>query len=199
LLNAYPRPRRLFLIGGSTLYWHLPIDDMAAAVRQLLAAAEKDGGSVIAAGSPRTPIELLDAVRQTLEASSVPFLFQPGDGPPSYPALIEAADEIYVTLDSVAMVADAVTTQKPVGLVPIAKSGLGRLVMAVMDRLRPGKRLYPRDLRFFWAALKEHGYGGSVDAPKVSHPPDFPRLVADRVRRLLEQPRPARAGHDSDR
>ena len=27
--------------------------------------------------------------------------------------------------------------------------------MSVMDRLRPGRRLYPRDLRFFWAALKE--------------------------------------------
>jgi uncharacterized protein len=199
LLSAYPQPRRLFLIGGPTLYWRLPVDDMAGAVRQMLAAGEQDGGSVIAVGSPRTPVELLDAVRQTLEASSVPFFFQPGDGPPTYPALIEAADEIYVTLDSVAMVADAVTTGKPVGLVPIARSGFGRFVMAVMDRLRPGKRLYPRDLRFFWAALEEYGCGGTIEAPKVSHPPDFAQLVADRVMRLLEQPRPATAGRDSDR
>ena len=199
LLQAYPAPRRLFLIGGPTLYWQLPVDEMAAAIRKLLDAAEKDGGSVIAVGSPRTPLELLDAVRQTLEASSVPFLFQPGDGPPSYPALIEAADEIYVTLDSVAMVADAVTTQKPVGLVPIARSGLGRFVMAVMDRLRPGKRLYPRDLRFFWAALREHEYGGTIEAPKKSHPPDFAQIVADRVRQLLEQPPPATNVRDSDR
>jgi mitochondrial fission protein ELM1 len=197
LLNAYPRPHRLFLIGGPTLYWQLPIDEMVEALGKLLAAGEKDGGSVIAVGSPRTPIELLDAVRQTLEASSVPFLFQPGDGPPSYPSLIETADEIYVTLDSVAMVADAVMTEKPVGLVPIAKSGLGHLVMAVMDRLRPGKRLYPRDLRFFWAALLKHGYGGTIEAPKASHPPDFARLVAERVMPLLEQPRPATAGRDS--
>jgi mitochondrial fission protein ELM1 len=192
LLNAYPQPRRLFLIGGPTLYWELPIERMTEALRELLDAAQNDGGSVLTVGSPRTPIELLAAVRQTLEASSVPFLFEPGDGPPAYPALIEAADEIFVTADSVAMVADAVMTGKPVGIVPIAKSRLGRAVMSVMDRLRPGRRLYPRDLRFFWAALREHGFGGTLREPRASQPPDYAELVAERIRRLLEKPaRPA--------
>ena len=127
LLNAYPRPRRLFLVGGPTLYWELPVEQMTTALQDLLDAARKEGGSVLTVGSPRTPVELLAAIRQTLEASSVPFLFEPGDGPPAYPALIEAADEIFVTADSVAMAADAVMTGKPVGLVPIAKSGLGRI------------------------------------------------------------------------
>jgi hypothetical protein len=196
LLSAYPQPRRLFLIGGPTLYWELPIEGVVAAVRQL----QKESGSILAVGSPRTPVEVLEAVRQTLEASPVPFLFEPGDGPPAYPALIEAADEIFVTADSVAMTADAATTGKPVGLVPIAKSGLGRLVMGVMDRLRPGKRLRPRDLRFFWAALREEGFGGTLDAPKASDPPDYAELVAERVRRLLAQPAPpATNGRDSDR
>jgi mitochondrial fission protein ELM1 len=190
LLNAYPQPRRLFLIGGPTLYWQLPIDQMVAAVRRLLARAEADGGSVLALGSPRTPVELLAAVRGTLESSSVPFLFEPGDGPPAYPAVIEAADEIFVTADSVAMVADAVMTGKPVGLVPIAKSRFGKVVMGMMDRLRPGKRLRPRDLRFFWAALQAEGFGGTLEAPKASSPPDYAELVAKRVRRLLAQPAP---------
>jgi mitochondrial fission protein ELM1 len=200
LLNAYPQPRRLFLIGGPTLYWELPIERMTAALRQLLRAAQGDGGSVLAVGSPRTPVELLEAIRQTLEASAVPFLFEPGDGPPAYPSLIEAADQIFVTMDSVAMVADAVTTGKPVGLVPIAQSGLGRLVMRLTDRLRPGKRLRPRDLRFFWAALAQEGFGGSIEAPRASRPPDYAQRVADRVRRLLAQPvRPATNGRDSGR
>lgn len=192
LLRSYPQPRRLFLIGGPTLYWQLPVDGMLGAVCQLLQAAQTAGGSLLAVGSPRTPVELLAAIRRTLESSSVPFLFEPGDGPPAYPALIEAADEIFVTSDSVAMVADAVTTGKPVGLVPIAKSGLGRAVMAIMDRLRPQRRLYPRDLRFFWAALEKRGLGGTVDQPKASNPPDYAGLVAERVRQLLERPsRPA--------
>ena len=114
--------------------------------------------------------------------------------------MIECADEIYVTADSVAMVADAVNTRKPIGIIPIAKSALGRAVMAIMDLLRPGKRLRPRDLRFFWTALQEHGFGGTIDAPVASDPPDFTADIAERVRRLLKAPpAPARARRDSDR
>jgi len=184
LLAAYPTPRRLLLIGGPTLYWHLPVETMTAAIDKLSEAAKAKGGSILAVGSPRTPVEVLSAVRQTLESAAVPFLFEPGDGPPAYPALIEAADEIFVTSDSVAMVADAVTTEKPVGLIPIANSRLGRFAMAVMDRLRPGKRLYPRDLRFFWAALRREGFGGTLEQPRAGNPPDYSAEVAERVRRL---------------
>jgi mitochondrial fission protein ELM1 len=200
LLKAYPKPRRLFLIGGPTLYWELPVDEMIRALKHLLDAARNGGGSVLAVGSPRTPVELLEATKDTLESSSVPFLFEPGDGPPAYPALIEAADAIFVTADSVAMVADAVTTGKPVGLVPIRKSRLGNIVMSVMDRLRPSERLYPRDLRFFWAALEKEGFGGTLEAPEASNPPDYAAAVAERVRRLLELPPvPATDARDSDR
>jgi len=185
LLAAYPRPRRLFLIGGPTLYWTLPAEGMRVAVRHLAHAARQDGGSILAVGSPRTTTEALEVVRTTLEASSVPFLFEPGDGPPAYPALLEAGDEIFVTADSVAMMADAVTTGKPVGMVPIARSRLGRFAMGFVDRLRPGERLYPRDLRFFWRALDEAGLGGTLQAPKASSPPDYAAVVAKRVKRLL--------------
>lgn len=195
LIGAYPAPRRLFMIGGPTLYWELPIAPMVAAVGQLLDAAAADGGSVLAVGSPRTPPALLNAIRKRLEASSVPFLFVPGDGPPAYAALVAAADSMFVTADSVAMVADAVSTGKPVGLVPIARSGLGRVVMAVMDRLCPGQRLYPRDLRFFWRALGEHGFTGPPEAPKASLPPDYAKQIADRVRQLFEQPLPPATGN----
>lgn len=200
LLTAYPQPRRLLLVGGPTLYWQLPVDRMVRAVRSLLHKAAREGGSVLAVGSPRTPPGVLTAIRSTLESSASPFLFAPIEGPPRYPALIEAADEIHVTADSVAMTADAVTTGKPVGMVPIVKSRLGSTVMHLMDALRPGKRLYPRDLRFFWAALEEAGYGGTLEEPRASDPPDYAELVAARVRRLLEQPRrPATGVRDTGR
>jgi mitochondrial fission protein ELM1 len=200
LVTAYPAPRRLFLIGGPTLYWKLPVRKMVTAVSRLIDAAGREGGSIIAVGSPRTPPELLTAIRSRLERASVPFLFVPGDGPPAYASLVAGADAIFVTADSVAMVADAVTTGKPVGLVAIAKSGLGRFMMALMDRLRPGKRLFPRDLRFFWAALEEHGFAGTIDAPKASGPPDYAKMVAEKVRQLLAQPDPpATCNRDSGR
>ena len=200
LLAAYPRPHRLLLIGGPTLYWRLPVDEMVRATRNLVDASKTNGGSVFAVGSPRSPVDLLDAVRNTLETSSVPFLFAPLEGPPAYPAMVEEADEIYVTADSVAMVADAVLTGKPVGILPIRTSGLGRVVMAAADRLRPGKRLFPRDLRFFWASLEEHGFGGTLDTPLASNAPDFTAEIARMVRQLFEPlGRQARAAHDSDR
>ena len=200
LLSAYPRPHRLILIGGPTLYWRLPIGEMVQATERLLHDAKLNGGCVIAVGSPRSPVELLTAIRTTLEASSVPFLFAPLEGPPAYRAMIEAADEIYVTADSVAMVADAVLTKKPVGIIPIARSLLGRCVMAAADRFRPGKRLFPRDLRFFWASLEEYGFGGTLDEPRASNPPDFTEEIAKKVKRLLElPPGPARTAPYSAR
>ena len=200
LLAAYPRPRRLVLIGGPTLYWQLPVNQIVNAIGQLLDAAEAECGSVIAVGSPRSPTELLAAARAKLKSSKVPSLLAPNEGPPAYPAMIEAADEIYVTADSVAMVADAVNSGKPVGIMPIAKSAFGQAVMAITDMMRPGKRLYPRDLRFFWASLAEHGIGGTVTQPRASNPPDLTAEIARRVRRLLKlPPLSARGGADSAR
>ena len=193
-------PRRLFILGGPTLYWQLPEEQIVAAVQELIAITEAKGGSVLAIGSPRTPSHLLAATEQELNRTKVPTFIAPREGSPSYRAMVEAADEIYVTADSVAMIADAVNTRKPVGIVPIAKSPLGTAVMAVTDRLLPGKRLRPRDLRFFWASLKEHSFGGTIDAPHASEPPDFTAEIADRVRRLLKlPPKPAIADPDNAR
>ena len=199
-LESLPRPRRLFVLGGPTLYWELPETAIVASLRQLIESAKRAGGSVLAIGSPRTPSHLLTAVERELKHASIPTFMAPREGTPSYRAMIEAADELHVTADSVAMVADAVNTGKPVGIVPIAKSSLGRMVMSVTDRLRPGKRLHPRDLRFFWASLAEHGFGGTIDAPRAASPPDFTAEIAERVRQLLSAlPEPAKAGRDNAR
>lgn len=199
LLTAYPSPRRVFLVGGPTLYWQVPVRRVTRAIRRLLRSAAWAGGSVIVVSSPRTPKELREAMAKACEHASVPHLLPPVEGPPAYAALIEAADELYVTSDSVAMVADAVMTRKSVGIVPISPSRLGSVVMTLADMIRPGKRLYPRDLRFFWTTLEAHGFGGTIDTPHASDPPDFTGEVAARVRRLLKlPPQPAKAARDSD-
>lgn len=198
-VEPLPHPRRLLVIGGPTLYWKLPLRSMLAALRQLIDQTHRDGGSVLTIGSPRTPEPLLQAVAGKLRSSGVPHLMAPREGVPSYAALIASADSIFVTADSVAMVADAVMTRKPVGIIPIAKSALGSFAIPLWDSLRPGKRLRPRDLRFFWRALREHGFGGTLDSPVASDPPDYTALVADRVRQLLAPPRPATVARDSDR
>ena len=85
LLAAYPQPRRLLLVGGPTLYWQVPIEGVIAAIRHLQMVAQSDGGSILAVGSPRTPIELLSAVRETLEASTRGVPVRARRRPPSLP------------------------------------------------------------------------------------------------------------------
>lgn len=195
-----PRPRRLAVVGGPTLYWQLPIAAMRALVRRLLEDSASDNGSLLLVASPRTPPALMQALKAELRSSAVPSLAAPRDGAPTYRSMLEAADTIFVTADSVAMVADSVMTGKPVAIVPIEQSALGRVATALNDALRSGRRLFPRDLRFFWAALEKHAFGGTVDAPRASNPPDYSAMIADRVRRLLAQPAPpATGGPDNDR
>ena len=55
------------------------------------------------------------------------------------PAVIEAADRIFVTADSVAMAADAIMTSKPVQLIPIAKSPATTPATGGRHRSRSGR------------------------------------------------------------
>ena len=184
-LATFPAPRRLLAIGGPTRNWALDDKILLATVAQLLAAAARDRGSVLVVGSPRTPHQVLRTVRQAVADARVPAMLVPNDGPPTYPELLAAADEIFVTADSVAMVADAVMTGKPVGLVPIRATGAGRAYMRLMDRLRPRRRVHPRDLRFFWAELKKQALVGTVERPRSATVPNLTANVAQRVLRIL--------------
>jgi hypothetical protein len=131
---------------------------------------------------------VLRAAERELARSSSPAAVVPIDGPPSYPALLGAADVLIVTADSVSMISEAVATGKPVGLVPIRRTWRGALLMALLDWLKPGCRVFPRDLRFFWREIERHGYVGTVDHPRNSLAPDLAALVIKRVRQLFESP-----------
>ena len=80
------------------------------------------------------------------------------------------------------MVSDAIWTGKPVGLIPVTKSALGRAAFALMDFVRPGKRIYPQDLRFFWRALTNAGVTEHLAAPTTS--------TEDEMRTVLGKLRP---------
>jgi mitochondrial fission protein ELM1 len=186
-LRAFPAPRRLVILGGPTLYWHLDSADVQEALSSLLAAAAIDGGSVVIVGSARTPDKLLDALHDQIATAKVPATIVRADGPPSYPELLEAAGSIFVSADSVAMVGDAIMTRRPVGLISVRRTGVGRMWMGIMDRLRPGQRVHPRDLRFFWRALREHDLVGTIDEPKLGDVRNPIAIVVNRVRDLLPQ------------
>jgi hypothetical protein len=183
--TPFARPRRLLVLGGPSLYWSLRSGDVAEALSSLLDRAAIDKGSILVVGSPRTPSPVLRAVDRQLATSACPAMLVPMNGPPTDLELLRAADQIFVTADSVAMVSEAVTSGKPVGLVAIRPTLGGRIYMWLTDRIWPGTRTYPRDLRFFWKTLDELHLVGTVADPTRGSVPNVLAEVADRVLRLI--------------
>jgi hypothetical protein len=181
-LAGLPVPRRLLLIGGPTMFWKISQTEVFRTLSTMIGEAKDKGGSVLVSTSPRTPAKLSDAVATLLGRSDVPSLLTSPGEPPRYRAMLAAADSIRVTADSVAMVSDAIWTGKPIALVPIAETMIGRPILAVVDRLRPGRSLYPRDLRRFWTALAAIGVTEKLTTPRSS--------AAEQLRKVLARVRP---------
>lgn len=177
-LAALSRPHLLMAIGGPTKYWTLSPDSMADAARRLAARAAERGGSLIAIGSQRTEQEAIEAIQSVLDAE--PHCRVLTSNSIRFPVLLQDADEIFVTGDSVSMVSEAVLTGKPVGLIPIELSARGEMVLGPGDPDTP-----KRDLRRFWKYLRSQGLIGSIEQPAggvVQNPAD---TGAAAVRRLL--------------
>jgi mitochondrial fission protein ELM1 len=183
LLKTFAGPRRLLVLGGPTLFWRLAEDDVLRALSFLLNEAAENGSSLWVIASPRTQPALLDSVRRRLESAEAPTLFAPSGGPPGYGSLLAAADSIFVTADSVAMVSDAVLTGKPVGMIPVRPTALGRAYARILG---PNRKMHPRDLRFFWAGLDRQGLAGTLQQPRAGRVPDVTATVAEQVLNLLK-------------
>jgi mitochondrial fission protein ELM1 len=184
-LDALPRPHRLLVIGGPNKHWFIAPEDAADAARALSRRCDRDGGTVIAIGSPRTPREVLDAVEQALAGTRHQVV---RGSVPRYICLLEDADEIHVTADSVSMLSEAVFTGKPVGMVPIRLSPRGRRRQLLSQwGLLPAPR---PDLRAFWTSLEESGLVGTLQAPRAAQVPDPTGKAVAEVLKLLGLSRP---------
>ena len=184
-IAALPAPRRLLIVGGPTLFWNLDARRLLRTLASMLDEADKNGGSVLVTTSPRTPKVMEQEIAALLDTSDVPTLLAEPRRSPGYASLLAGAETILVTADSVAMISDAIWTGKPVALVPVAKSGLGRIAFGLNDRIRPGKRLYPQDLRFFWRALEDAGLSERLATPKISTAQEM-QTILERVRGVLD-------------
>lgn len=177
-LARLKRPRRLLLIGGDTFMWTLSPSRVARAAAAL---REKPGGSVIAVGSGRSSRAVLDSVAEALKGSEHGLV---RDRFPRYAVLLDEADEIHVTADSVAMVSDAVATGKPVGLVLPEKTVAGR---AFYGLARAGVPVPVRDVRSFWTSMQAQGLAGTLEQPRSGELDRDPVDIAvAAIRRLLD-------------
>lgn len=180
-LAALPRPHVLMAIGGSTWHYQLVPERMADAASKLADRAATKGGTLIAIGSPRTASKVLDAIAQRLEGTR--HVLTPIHWP-RFPILMNDADEIFVTADSLSMMSEAVLTGKPAGLVPVVDKTTGREWVA--KERKSGRRFRNiRDLSQIWTRLKKDGLIGTLDHPTAGKVDDPVIAAAEAVRALL--------------
>ncbi len=141
--------------------------------KRLSDKAEKAGGTLIVAPSPRTPASSLAAIRD----AGVDFV---ADERLRYAVLLADADEHFVTADSVSMISEAVLTGKPVGLIPVELDEEGERALG-----KAGFSSSTRDIRRFWTDLQSKGLVGSVDRPASGTIENPVKTAAAAVRRLL--------------
>jgi hypothetical protein len=179
-LDVMPRPHLLFAIGGVTKYWNLQPHLMAEAASRMAARARTLGGSLTVTGSRRTDSAVLNAIAPALGDAG---RFADASGP-RFAVLLDDADEVFVTADSVSMLSEAIIARKPVGMVPVSLNAVGRKCIGDSDD-PPHMRKPRRDLRRFWEHLRESGLVGTIDEPRAS-PTDNPVVIAAKaVRELL--------------
>ena len=193
-----PRPWIAVLVGGAARPYVLDAEAACEIGAQLSAAARAAGGSLLVTTSRRTAAAAADALAAALSAPAVVHRWSAGTPANPYLAFLGVADRIIVTADSASMLADAVTTGKPVEILALP-TRLGRLRDAarrlawggalpgpLVERLgiRP-----PRDLARLHRALYARGLATPFGSAAPPHPQvggdDELATVAARVRALV--------------
>jgi len=173
-----PRPRTALLLGGTRR--GIAFDDAYARtlIAELTQRLQREGGSVMATASRRTPPEFARRLREALSDFPGVFWLDENDGPNPYPGLLGWADRIVVTPDSVNMLSESAAVGVPVHT----------LVTAAL----------PDKLARFHAALRERGSLHDLDAPierNASPPLRETAQIAERLRGKIES---AGARHAQD-
>ncbi|MDQ3144846.1 MAG: mitochondrial fission ELM1 family protein [Pseudomonadota bacterium] len=180
-LASLPRPHRLLALGGPVKGWILPYSTVIAAVETLLRRGRGEGGTLISVGSPRTDPALLERIAAVGDEGRRHAV---SDGHmPRFGVLLDDADEIYVTGDSISMLSEAIMAGKPVGMIPATEAprGPGSWLKGWVRARRGAIRDLPRT----WAAMREAGLIGTVDAPLKGPPVDPVDEAAEAVKALM--------------
>ncbi|MGN6424799.1 MAG: mitochondrial fission ELM1 family protein [Asticcacaulis sp.] len=122
-IDALPRPRVAVLVGGRSKAFDLDADHAVLMARDIRAAIEKAGGSVLLTVSRRTPPAARAVISDGLRG--LPGVIYDGGGDNPYFAFLHAADRFLVTEDSVNMATEAAATGKPVQIVSLPRRTLG--------------------------------------------------------------------------
>lgn len=181
-LEALPSPHFLLMLGGDTRHWRMRPSDIAGVAAKLARRAQRAGGSLIVVRSARTSDEILDEIERQLEAATCEWRVVRHDFP-RFPVLLQDADLLFPTADSISMISESVITGKPVGIVPAQMKLLARIVLGSEGNMHSNSA---RDLRRFWSFLLHNKLAGTMEEPVASVIPNPVISAAKEVRELLE-------------
>lgn len=181
-LGSLPRPHFLLMLGGDTRHWKMRPNYIAEVAAKLAYRAGRAGGSLIVVRSARTSDEILDEIERQLEGAKCEWRVVRHDFP-RFPVLLDDADLLFPTADSISMVSESVITGKPVGMVPVQLKFLARIVLGSERNMHSNSA---RDLRRFWTFLLENRLAGTLEEPVASNTANPVISAAKEVRRLLE-------------
>lgn len=181
-LDCLPRPRLLLMLGGRTKHWSMRPRYIAGIAARLARRAELAGGSLVIARSARTSDDALDEIERRLDAAACEWRVVRHDFP-RFPVLLDDCDELFPTADSISMISESVIAGRPVGIVPVEMSLIGRIALGrTVDEA--GEE---RDLRRFWTYVFGERLAGTLDEPLASVTPNPVIDAAREVRELLER------------
>ena len=179
-LDSLARPHLLLMIGGPIRYWNITPGHASSIIRRLLSRATRVGGSLIVVGSPRTPGTVIARVRHDLADVANARL---AEATPRFQVLMQDADELFPTGDSVSMISESVITGKPVGIVRPHGRISSRIVLGPERRMA----INPfRDLRRFWTYLRRQRLAGTIENPVAGTIENPVLTAAAEVRELLQ-------------
>jgi uncharacterized protein len=205
---ALGRPRIAVLVGGTARPYVLNSVAARDLAERMSAAARAAGGSLLVTTSRRTSSSATETLAAALTAPAVLHRWAASAAGNPYLAFLGLADRIVVTADSASMLADAVSTGKPVEVFPLPRErrGLGwlrdtargalwraaevpvtgRIVAPLIERIGVRPR---RDLARLHAALYARGlavpFGSPPASPAATADGDELEEVAARVRALV--------------
>jgi mitochondrial fission protein ELM1 len=109
-----PQPRTTLLLGGASAHAAFDLELFDSFLGWLETRLAREGGSVLATTSRRTPVAARARLRERVAKFPGVIWTGDGDGENPYPGLLGWADRIVCTADSVNMLSEAAATNVPV-------------------------------------------------------------------------------------
>lgn len=194
-----PKPWLGLLVGGGTHPFRLDAATARTLARQAADLARQRGGSLLITTSPRTTPAAVHALFDGVDVPAYRHHWDRDATANPLSAYLSLCDEFLVTADSASMLADAVSTGRPVTLAPLPQrwSGPRRMARRLSDLLLGQRRLSHRGTPKQQNA-RQRLYDRLVELGLVQTLRDVERLQAPLIQRGVIAILGAEAGDEHD-